>query len=781
MVNAEPQAHALAGCAPTPLAGYLKALGILRLVAEQADGDARGWWQDETFHLRTRLSRDELLAFFLNDYRPSPVVAPWNGGSGFFAGDNRDGFTPLLDSPADRFAGLRAAMAGCERALAEAGLEERPQGDAKTAFVLQLRGRLPDEALSWIDAALALSRDDLLFPPLLGTGGNDGRLDFTNNFMRRLASARTPRGLFDAETGAARPDAAEVLPAALFGDAASGLSDAAIGQFAPGAAGGPNSTAGFEGASNLNPWDFVLMIEGTLMFAGALTRRNESARQSGASFPFTVRTTGAGWGGIGVEDEGDARAEFWAPLWSRPTTAAEIGRFLAEGRAVLNGRTARDGLEFARAAAALGASRGIAAFQRYGFVMRAGKAYLATPLGRHPVGVVPPKTVDLIAELERGHWLERVRLRLRGGKTGARARVLARRLDDALFALAVPDAGPNEVQAALVALGAVARYLAVAPEARESLTAPPALSGRWLRLADDGSPEVQVAAALASLGHAPAATPNAAPDAAPALLPMAAHFAPLDLTRPLTGDPLWYDDKRHKPGTRNGRLEAVWNDGDLPRNLVTVLERRLIDRTAREAGVADPLCAAVGAPLPAVLAFLDGGASFNDARCAALLAGLVWVRPGHRGLSRTAVAPAAMPLAYAALKPLFTPADRLHRERIIKDRIIGDRPVRLLPEDRALPIPPGLVARLSKGRTGDGSVTQAVRDALRRAHASGIASPFQAAVNGAGPPVDPQRLAAALLIPLDEAGLVRTILRAYPPPNADTDTDAETETADHAA
>ena len=36
--------HYLKGCSPTPLANYHKALGILRLVAEQADPTARGWW-----------------------------------------------------------------------------------------------------------------------------------------------------------------------------------------------------------------------------------------------------------------------------------------------------------------------------------------------------------------------------------------------------------------------------------------------------------------------------------------------------------------------------------------------------------------------------------------------------------------------------------------------------------------------------------------------------------------------------------------------------------------
>lgn len=39
--------HYLRGCSPTRLANYLKALGILRLVAEKDDPDARGWSQDE--------------------------------------------------------------------------------------------------------------------------------------------------------------------------------------------------------------------------------------------------------------------------------------------------------------------------------------------------------------------------------------------------------------------------------------------------------------------------------------------------------------------------------------------------------------------------------------------------------------------------------------------------------------------------------------------------------------------------------------------------------------
>ena len=73
----------LAGCSPEPLAHYLKALGVLRLVSEQADPDARGFWDGDIFVLRTSLDEPALLSFFAERYAPTPLLSPWNGGSGF--------------------------------------------------------------------------------------------------------------------------------------------------------------------------------------------------------------------------------------------------------------------------------------------------------------------------------------------------------------------------------------------------------------------------------------------------------------------------------------------------------------------------------------------------------------------------------------------------------------------------------------------------------------------------------------------------------------------------
>src|SRR5262245_10928716 len=96
----------LSGCTPEPLMGYLTSLGVFRLVAEDTehgDPSARLSWKGGVAHLTSKLDRDGLCAFFLKAYRPTPILAPWNGGSGFYGG----GAAPLdalAASESDRLA-----------------------------------------------------------------------------------------------------------------------------------------------------------------------------------------------------------------------------------------------------------------------------------------------------------------------------------------------------------------------------------------------------------------------------------------------------------------------------------------------------------------------------------------------------------------------------------------------------------------------------------------------------------------------------------------------------
>ena len=178
--------HHLTGCSPTPLAHYLKALGILRLVSNQKDSAARGWWKEESFHLATTLDGNVLLEFFLEDYEPTPLVAPWNGGSGFYPNDNKDGIAAIAKNCSDRFAGYRKAIEMGRSATSL--IKASPKNEAKSVFLRECRQRWSGPLLEWLEAAVVLDGDgEPVYPALLGTGGNDGRLDFTNNFMQRLA------------------------------------------------------------------------------------------------------------------------------------------------------------------------------------------------------------------------------------------------------------------------------------------------------------------------------------------------------------------------------------------------------------------------------------------------------------------------------------------------------------------------------------------------------------------------------------------------------------------
>src|SRR3546814_12078404 len=102
--------------------------------------------------------------------------------------------------------------------------------------------------------------------------------------------------VMDAETGRPRSESTGWLRASLFGEAEPGLIKNAIGQFAPGQAGGPNASTGFEADSTMNPWSFILMIEGALLFAAATVRRITDEPFGVLSSPFTVRCVGGGDG-----------------------------------------------------------------------------------------------------------------------------------------------------------------------------------------------------------------------------------------------------------------------------------------------------------------------------------------------------------------------------------------------------------------------------------------------------------------------------------------------------
>jgi len=358
--------HACPGLGSRPLATYLAALGLAKVVGEQADPQARFGWSGESFTIRSTVT--DLVEFLIAAYRPTPVVSPWNGGSGFGAKDKGqvEVLDQIVDSDTERLAAYRATITAARQLLSVAD----PSWD-KGRTVQELRNWLPDEALAWLDAAVVLTSDGAVFPPLLGTGGNDGRLDFSSNFHQRLVTVLPELG---AKAATSRGWASDLLN----GTSTTPLIGAAIGQYDPLAAGGPSSSIHGAADSLVNPWLFVLMVEGLMWFASAPARRLGESRGR-AAMPFTVYSSPDG--PIPGAANETARGELWAPVF-RSITAAHLRQIMGEARASWLGKTAETVPAMYGAVRTFGVDRGIDAFERYGFLQRNGLAFVAAPLDR---------------------------------------------------------------------------------------------------------------------------------------------------------------------------------------------------------------------------------------------------------------------------------------------------------------------------------------------------------------------------------------------------------------
>ena len=599
MPDSDIHVHELEGCRPTPLAHYLKALGILRLVAEQKDPTARGWWRNDRFMLATSLDREQLEGFFLYEYAPTPMVAPWNGGSGFYPKDNKSGIEPIERSSAERFDMLREAIAVGRQVVGH--LDEKPQkGAEKNGVIAACRHAWRGGARGWIDAAIALgTTGECSFPAMLGTGGNDGRLDFTSNFMQRVVS------LFDTSDWEGKPPAETIsqIQTALWNLPTPTLETGAIGQFFPNAAGGPNGSDGFSGSVRVNPWDYVLMLEGAILFRSGLSRRCANQELPQASAPFAVRGSGAGYGSSDSADVGP-RGEQWMPMWEQAAMLAEVVAMFREARSRIDGQAAQRGTDMTRSVARMGVARGITEFERYGYIERNGLANLAVPIGRFVVGAKPNQ--DLLTEVT--PWLDRLR-RIAADKNAPESFDRHHRAcEDAVFNCTQEADGRSFLDLLVTMARAEDQYLQSPHFAAEKFATPiPRLSHRWLEVVSDGTagPEFRLACSLA-FQHGRLVSRGA-------FEPIRSHWIPLDGSF----------FAKSEGGLRIGPDQAAVGQ-DLQRACTAVVQRRLIARSRGAEQNVVPLrlsCNSLGAPLVDLEAFL--GHQVDDGRILAIARGLM--------------------------------------------------------------------------------------------------------------------------------------------------------------
>ncbi len=808
----------LEGCTPEPLMGYLKALGVLRLVSEQADTEARGSWRDGMFVLETSLDGGELAKFFREKYKPTPIIVPWSG-SDFFGVNIEQLSGPYAATPTgsriveafssvkgQRFASYGEVIRASLCAMQSLGLVKKEQlekaagAKMKARFLARLRSWLPDSLVGWVDVAVQLTESEFTPNVLLGSGGgNDGNTHFSDNFMQnlwdvlpdfddqrgievgfsgkvwalrappepvpsRLSVSKLKGGGFKVTTNLtanellarlkeanpgddiqsreierrlhranAKALEVDVISAALFGIPTRALLEGRTSAlFNSGGVGGPNAGVGLERDALLNPWDFILAIEGAISLAGAVSKRQGTQAGRAPVFPFSVRMTATGFGS--GSDQENGQNEIWLPLWNRLAGYAELQMLFSNSRCEIGRRPARTGLDFARAVASVGVDAGIPVFARFGIVKgRVGGDNYNTAVSAGLFQVKARPHIGLIDEVDR--WLESFEYATAASEVPTRFKTARRRIESSLFDLCRYSTNSSDAtwfQAVLTALGSAERELSVGGFARQKirggrsrLSPIQGLSSRWLSEADDGSSEYRLARSIAFMNPGTKGIGR-----------IRRNLEPVELKGASWS---WGEDGGH----------VVWNGGDLARNLGAVVVRRLME-SEKQGEPLPPLDSPFPVSLTDIAAFLHG--EIDETKLGDLLWGLSLVECGKERDIPNSSLEMSVPRAYAILKLTLLPG---HLEWVRSQG--GDAVLRLnrpnagnAPVGTVVKSEPAIPAKLRAG-----NVQGACEIAARRLRASGL-EPLRGflpemnyhEVDATFGGVAAQRLLGALLFPI---------------------------------
>jgi CRISPR-associated protein Csx17 len=234
------------------------------------------------------------------------------------------------------------------------------------------------------------------------------------------------------------------------------------------------------------------MMEGSVTFSAAATRRLDTQRPARAAAPFAMAGRAAGYATASDEDE-SARGEQWMPLWSQPSTYRELKHLFSEGRAQLDRKRVSGSLDFTRAAARLGTARGIVAFQRYSYIERNGQSQLAVPIGRYFVAEQSTEVLSALDDLD--VCLSLLQMDARSKGASAQLELAGRTLANALFSVVQRADEHVRWQEVLLRLADVEEIQISGTGFRAGPI--PRLRPQWITNANDSSPEFRLALAFA--------------------------------------------------------------------------------------------------------------------------------------------------------------------------------------------------------------------------------------------------------------------------------------------
>lgn len=329
------------------LGDYLAALGLLRAL-QGLDAGAKLAWTGRGPVVMTRWP--SVTDYMLGRWAPTPVVSPWNGGSGFWGRDRQAARQWIETSREDRLADYREAFASAAACVAAVGA--RPTGDAKLALIGAVRDALPDAARPWHDAVIRhLPDGGVEYAPIAGTGGNVGRAE-----LSRLTHEHLHRCLTHSASRSWLTGWLEQTP--VRGVAVTGAHL-------------------WPGAASIVPWAWLMAIEGLCAIGEATglpmrVHANPAVRAS----PWTC--SGMADHSSTEAEVADGRGELWLPLWEHPLSYPEVCELLRTPAPQLAGRTATTALDWMRAPAARAE---IVGYARFALLRRHGQQHVALRRG----------------------------------------------------------------------------------------------------------------------------------------------------------------------------------------------------------------------------------------------------------------------------------------------------------------------------------------------------------------------------------------------------------------
>ncbi|MEW6365726.1 MAG: type I-U CRISPR-associated protein Csx17 [Acidobacteriota bacterium] len=484
------------------------------------------------------------------------------------------------------------------------------------------------EEVRLLDAHMVTARRNR-FNPILGTGGNVGKRDLAKLWKDACRLARGSgsdawlKGTLTGEYDQELPDLSSGGTWFVFANKTF------------------NSGQGWYREGRISPWSVLFAMEGALMLIGETSRRLGSRSRPYAAFPFVSDPAQP----VAPGEIGLAEAEFWAPLWEAPATLAEIRSLFQRGLARIGGRAAQAPHEFAIAARAVGVDAGVTEFVRYELRQTTSsqvyeaipRAHVAVPRTRRPPGAGTGRESDaeLLVRLVESGWLDRLPYEPRDPKKRGRFKGLRGPVEAAIIRVGEDPGDPGRWGELLLTLARVQARIDRNKTLRDRCAPLPRLSTGWFDRIwpANHSPETIMARSIASIG--------ARSDA-----PMLVNVYGVQVK-----------DSRyiHFPQSRPQR--AVWHSGQPLRALFDVIHRRLLDAAVTDVVPLDATC-----PCPAslVYAFLDRDEQIQvDRVCAWIpaLSLLDWSRSGPGMPSGVMRSPPAdgTHLLHSLFKPFFHP------------------------------------------------------------------------------------------------------------------------------